>query len=97
MYTYRIFAYQALHATKYSYNDIIEYSPEDTTGTLTKGLLVTAHFTHGIKIVEVPIYSQQVRILDSGPLSPEVQMFLDQILIYLQLRPKPNVSARATN
>ncbi|HHZ97537.1 MAG TPA: hypothetical protein EYN67_18800 [Flavobacteriales bacterium] len=74
MYTYRIFAYQALHATKYSYNDIIEYSPEDTTGTLTKGLLVTAHFTHGIKIVEVPIYSQQVRILDSGPLSPEVQI-----------------------
>jgi stringent starvation protein B len=105
MYTYRIFAYQAVQAVKYSYSDVKLYPEEgdicfsthdtavdtllalagardaaiaagaDPTAALPNAKLeFNAIFKSDIKIIEVPLYSQKVRILDSGPLSPEVQI-----------------------
>ena len=68
-YTYVITAYQMVLGTEYEYSNI-------STGGWSGGLMARATVTSrpSLKVIEVPIYAEKERIIDSPPVTPDIDI-----------------------
>ena len=67
-YTYEIFAHQFIVGTKYEYISSSNKIKDNFEATFD------VEYTPSIKIARIPIFKQNVRLLDSAPLPPNVEL-----------------------
>ena len=89
-YTYSVYAHQLILGTKYKYTNFTGNTTYSTSGR-HKGRASTqfsVEYRPSLKIAQIPVYTQKTKILDSAPISPNVDIIpfkgiTNQLLINL--------------
>ena len=89
-YTYSVYAHQLILGTEYKYTNFTGNTTYSTSGRL-KGRASTqfsVEYRPSLKIAQIPVYTQKTKILDSAPISPNVDIIpfkgvTNQLLINL--------------
>ena len=74
-YTYEIFAHQFIIGTDYEYTSSINegYQPIQGVGDMLRATIGVS-YKPSLKIVRIPIFKQNARLLDAAPLPPNVEL-----------------------
>ena len=85
-YTYSVYAHQLILGTEYKY---INFRPNYGSGAPDDArILFEVEYKPSLKIAQIPVYTQKTKILDSAPISPNVDIIpfkgiTNQLLINL--------------
>ena len=84
-YTYSVYAHQLILGTEYKYTNFTGNTTYSTYGASTQ---FSVEYRPSLKIAQIPVYTQKTKILDSAPISPNVDIIpfkgvTNQLLINL--------------